>query len=51
MIDNIHYRLAKIEDIESLVELRLLMQLEVNALESIQNENEYKLKVKTYLLE
>lgn len=48
---SINYRFANISDIEQLIELRVLMQLEVNGFSNDQVNSEYLENVKKYFLE
>ena len=48
---SINYRFANISDIEQLIELRVLMQLEVNGFSNEQVNPEYLENVKKYFLE
>jgi ribosomal protein S18 acetylase RimI-like enzyme len=50
MVKSVKFRLADLNDIDQLVELRVLMQLEVNGFSKQQVTDEYKNQVKEYFL-
>jgi GNAT superfamily N-acetyltransferase len=51
MTGNLNFRLATLEDVDQLVQLRVLMQLEVNSFPEDQVTDEYHSAVKNYFLD
>lgn len=50
MNNDVQFRIANLNDVDQLVELRILMQLEVNGFSKNQVTDEYKNQVKEYFL-